>query len=111
MSSELNASLYNGCVGYYTFNNNWIDASPSDQTAMPSENLSFVKGQKGQCIYLDGIDDYISLGVFNFVDRLTISFWIKLPQQAESWHSIISKIDDSNSDQELLKHSFYIKVL
>ena len=111
ITSDLNASLYNGCIGYYTFNNNWIDASPSDQTAIPSGSLSFVEGQKGQCIYLDGIDDYISLGVFNFVDRLTISFWIKLPQQNESWQPIISKIDDSNSGLMSLKHSFFINLL
>jgi len=109
ITSELNASLYDGCTGYYTFNNNWIDASPSDQTAEPSGAITFVEGQKGQGVYLDGIDDYISLGVFNFVDRLTITFWMKI-LQSDSWHPIISKIDDTNIDQELLRQSFYIKV-
>jgi len=112
ITSELNASLYDGCMGYYSFNNNWIDASPSNQLAVPSsENLSFVEGQKGQGVYLDGINDYISLGGTNFVDRLTISFWMKLPQQPESWQPVISRYDETNSDPPLLKHSFYVKVL
>jgi len=110
IASELNASLYDGCTAYYTFNSNWIDASPSDQTAVPSGAITFVEGQKGQGVYLDGIDDYISLGVFNYVDRLTITFWMKI-QQTDRWHPIISKIDDTNSDQESLRHSFYLKVL
>jgi hypothetical protein len=111
ITAELNASLYDGCMGYYSFNNNWIDACPSDQTAAPSESLTFVEGQKGQGIYLDGMDDYISLGVSNFVDHLTISFWIKLPHQPENWQAIISRYDETNSDQPMLKHTFYIKVL
>ena len=111
ITAELNASLYDGCMGYYSFNNNWIDACPSDQTAVPSENLTFVEGQKAQGVYLDGIDDYISLGVSNFVDHLTVSFWIKLPRQPENWQPIISRYDETSSDQPILKHTFYIKVL
>jgi len=111
LTSELQASLYDGCMGYYSFNNSLVDSSLSDQTAESSGSLSFVDGQKGQGVYLDGIEDHLSLGVFNFIDRLTICFWMKLPHQPESSIPIISKIDDINTGQGLLKHSFYIKVL
>jgi hypothetical protein len=107
--TNVHASLYDGCKGYYSFNNTWIDASPSDQTAESSGNLSFVEGQKGQGVYLDGIDDYISLGGSNYVDRLTISFWIKLPEQPDFWQPVISKFDETDDSQ--LKHTFYLKVL
>jgi len=108
---ELNASLIDGCKGYYSFNNHWTDASPSNLTAGASDSLSFVDGVKDQGVFLDGIDDYISLGKANFVDRLTITFWMKFPQQPESWQPIISKYDESGSDQALQMHSFYIRVL
>jgi hypothetical protein len=98
-------------MSYYSFNNDWIDACPSDQTAAPSDNLTFVEGKKARGVYLDGIDDYISLGISNFVDHLTISFWIKLPRQPENWQPIISRYDETSSDQLTLKHTFYMKVL
>jgi len=111
VTANLHASLYDGCMGCYSFNNTWKDASPSNQTAVASGGLSFVEGKKEQGIYLDGIDDYLSLGGANYVDRLTISFWIKLPEQPEFWQPIISKYDETDSEHPLLKHTFYLKVL
>jgi len=87
-----------------------MNGSPSSHMAEPSGDISFVDAQKGRGIYLDGIDDFISLGITNFVDRLTISLWIKLPKQQEYWQPLIAMYDEININNQT-KHTFYLKVL
>ncbi|MDH7477958.1 MAG: LamG domain-containing protein [Candidatus Bathyarchaeota archaeon] len=58
------------------------DYSPKNQTVIPFGNPVFVDGISGQAIYLDGIDDYISVSdapefsIVNNPQGMTISFWM-----------------------------------
>ncbi|KPA11896.1 secreted protein containing Fibronectin, type III domain protein [Candidatus Magnetomorum sp. HK-1] len=107
-----NATISSGCTAYYSFNEDWIDGSPSDNTAVPLGNPLFIEGKKGKAIFLDGVDDSVTLGVNNFIDQLSISFWVKFPELPENWQTIISRYDETIiNDTTLLKNSFYIKVL
>ena len=106
------ANLSDGCTAYYSFNGDWVDGSPMEISAKPSGDPIFDDGIKGQAVYLDGIDDYLSMGVNNFIDQLTISFWIKFPQLKETWQPLISIYDETTVDGiTQLKHTLFIKVL
>lgn len=58
------------------------DYSPKNQTVIPFGNPVFTDGISGQAVYLDGIDDYISVldtpefSIVNDPNGLAISFWM-----------------------------------
>ena len=107
-----NATLTNSCNAYYSFNDDWLDGSQFDNQATPLGNPSFVEGKKGKAVFLDGIDDSIILGLNNFIDQLTISFWIKFPELTENWQTLISMYDETTINEVThLKHTFYLKLL
>ncbi|MBF0449937.1 MAG: hypothetical protein HQK75_04485 [Candidatus Magnetomorum sp.] len=106
------ANLGDGCIAYYSFNGDWVDGSPMDEAAVPSGNPLFMDGKKGQAIYLNGMDDYITLGIHQFIDQFSISFWVNFPELKETWQPLVSRYDEASiNNTTLLKHTFYLKVL
>jgi len=104
--SDLNNSL----IAYYPFNNNGFDASFNNNDAMLYGNPSFSNGIKGQAVILDGIDDYIDLGIHNFNNHMTLSLWVKIFDSSTDLLHILSKYDQekqANGDY-ILKKTFIL---
>ncbi|MCU0913719.1 MAG: hypothetical protein MUC88_04040 [Planctomycetes bacterium] len=59
---------------------------------------TFVEGQFGEALSLDGLDDYVDCGngaSLNIRDRITIACWIKVAAFSRTWEAIIAKGDNA----------------
>ena len=76
-------SITDGLVAYYNFDNNVADGSGNGNNGIIYGGATFTTGVLGQAIKLDGVDDYVrySSTYYNKYNSLTLTGWIKAPQQ------------------------------
>ncbi|TXL13492.1 hypothetical protein BMR06_16780, partial [Methylococcaceae bacterium HT5] len=73
------ASLTDGLVAYYQFDNNASDSSGNGNDGVERGGITYTDGVQGQAVKFDGVDDYIYVNhdeSLNVSRDFSISFWI-----------------------------------
>ena len=90
--------LENGLIVYYEFEDNTDDSSDNAIHGTTSSNIIYQNGVIGKSAYLNGIDDYISIGKDNILDigngDFTLTAWIKT--QSNSMQHILQRYSGEN---------------
>ncbi|MEO8150822.1 MAG: T9SS type A sorting domain-containing protein [Bacteroidia bacterium] len=96
--------LPQGCVGFWTFDNNLNDISSNSNTAIAHNGLSYVPGPCGYALSFDGVNDFLTIpnsSAYQFgLGEFTVAMQIKYtsPQpylggQPYSYANITDKLD------------------
>ena len=73
-----NASLTDGLVAHYEFENN-LEDSANDYDGTGYGGASYTTGVSGNCLELDGIDDYVEISGYSGISgsaSRTVSLWV-----------------------------------
>jgi hypothetical protein len=78
-----------GPVVYYTFDGNANDSSGNGRNGTLVNGPTFVAGQAGQAVNLDGTDDHVALpsGIVNGLTNFTVATWVRL-DTTSAWRRI-----------------------
>ena len=91
------ASLINGLVSYYQFENNAYDLSGNNNDGTEKNGVSYGAGLFGQAAIFDGVDDYISLGSNGYnLTKGSISVWFKNDPNITSRNIFTQYYNDHN---------------
>jgi len=100
--SKANDTLANGLVGWWTFDDNNMNATKALDTSGQGNhgtfsnmdlNKSIVRGKLGQALSFDGVNDYVNVGSgssLNNLSKVTVSAWI-YPRAFSDFNAIVSK--------------------
>jgi len=79
-------------IGYWPLNGNANDASGNSNNGTIVGGLTFVNGQKGQCVKFNGVNSGITIANpanFEFDDEVSLSFWVNQDDAALGEYSIV----------------------
>jgi len=68
---------YTDLLGYWEFEDDYQDSSGQANHGSPAGNPTFETGKVGDCVNLDGIGDWVTLGDSFSLNVMAISFWFK----------------------------------
>ncbi len=92
--STASASLTDGLVAHYTFDDNTNDSAGTNN-GTASGGPSYVEGKVGKALQFDGTNDYITLSNTSAADmttnNFTVSLWLKTNTTATTQYRLISK--------------------